>query len=295
MMRSWERLGAVSGILFFAAVIASFFTPETPDADDPTAEIASSIADDRTAHLVSVYLSGLATLFFLVFVGALWSRLRRAEAERGPSVLVALGGLGSAMMILVANGVFLALIEAADEGREPAAVRALFELDEIIFIGIGWTSAVFYLGAALSSLATGSLPRWLGWDRRRARGRLRGRLPWRLQHGRRRRRSGRNLLHRHSCQLHLDPGHEHRDAAGEPRSRAGGARALEEPGPLSGSHSGLLSPPAARRQTGAPPDACVSSVPSASRARSDAPPSHAEAEVQQLGSVVVLRPAHSHG
>jgi hypothetical protein len=163
MTRTWERLGALSGILFFAAVIASFFTPETPDADDPTAEIASSIADDRTAHLVSVYLSGIATLFFLVFVGALWSRLRRAEADRGPSILVALGGVGSALMILVANGVFLALIKAADEGREPAAVRALFELDEIIFIGIGWTSAVFYVGAALSSLATGSLPRWLGW------------------------------------------------------------------------------------------------------------------------------------
>jgi len=163
MTRTWERLGAVSGILFFAVVIASFFTPETPDADDPTAEIASSIADDRTAHLLGVYLSGIATLFFLVFVGALWSRLRRAEADRGPSVLVALGGVGSALMILVANGVFLALIEAADEGREPAAVRALFELDEIIFIGIGWTSAAFYVGAGLSSLATGSLPRWLGW------------------------------------------------------------------------------------------------------------------------------------
>jgi hypothetical protein len=163
MTSSWERLGAVSGTVFVATVIASFFTPETPDADDPTAEIASSIADDRTAHLVSVYLSGIATLFFLVFVGALWSRLRRAEADRGPSVLVALGGLGSAVMILVANGVFLALIEAADEGREPAAVRALFELDEVIFIGIGWTSAVFYVGAALSSLGTGALPRWLGW------------------------------------------------------------------------------------------------------------------------------------
>jgi hypothetical protein len=163
MTSNWERLGAVSGILFFAAVIASFFTPDTPDADDPTTEIVSSIADDRTAHLVSAYLTGIAALFFLVFVGALWSRLRGAEADRGPSILVALGGLGTALMILVANGVFLALVEAADEGREPAAVRALFELDEIVFIGIGWTSAAFYAGAALSSLATGSLPRWLGW------------------------------------------------------------------------------------------------------------------------------------
>lgn len=163
MTRDWERLGALSGMLFFAAVVASFFTPETPDADDPTAEIARSIADDRTAHLLSVYLQGIASLLFLVFVGALWSRLRRAEADRGPSILVALGGVGSALIILVSSGVFLALIEAADEGREPAAVRALFELDEIVFIVIGWTSAAFYAGVALSSLATRSLPRWLGW------------------------------------------------------------------------------------------------------------------------------------
>jgi hypothetical protein len=98
-----------------------------------------------------------------VFVGALWSRLRRAEPDRGPSILVALGGLGTAVIILVANGVFLALIEAADERRALGAVRALFELDEVIFIVIGWTSAAFYLGASLSSLATRSLPDWLGW------------------------------------------------------------------------------------------------------------------------------------
>jgi hypothetical protein len=160
--KSWERLGAASGVVFFVLVLASFFTPDTPDADDPTAEIVASIADDRTAHLFSVYLGFLATLFFLVFTAALWSRLRAAEPERGPSVLVLLGGLGSSLMILVANGVFLALIEAADEGREPEAVRALFQLDEIMFVGIGITTAAFYAGAALSALANNSLPRWLG-------------------------------------------------------------------------------------------------------------------------------------
>jgi hypothetical protein len=163
VIRDWQRLGAVSGLLFFVAVLASFFTPETPDADDATAEIVSSIADDRTAHLVTVYLQGIASLLFIMFVGALYARLRAAEIDRGPSILVALGGLGSAIIILISSGVFLALIEAADEGREPAAVRALFELDEVIFIVIAWTSATFYLGAALSSLTTGSLPRWLGW------------------------------------------------------------------------------------------------------------------------------------
>jgi hypothetical protein len=163
MIRDWQRVGAVSGILFFVAVLASFFTPDTPDADDPTAEIVSSIADDRSAHLVTVYLEGIASLLFIVFVGALYARLRAVEADRGASLLVALGGVGTAVIVLISSGIFLALIEAADEGREPAAVRALFELDEILFIVIGWTSAAFYAGAALCSLTTGGLPRWLGW------------------------------------------------------------------------------------------------------------------------------------
>jgi hypothetical protein len=163
MTRDWQRAGAISGILFFVLVIASFFTPETPDEDDPTAEIVSSFADDRTGHLVGVYIGGLASLLFLVFVGALWSRLRAAEADRGPSILVALGGIGTAIIVLVSNAVLMAVVDAADQGREPEAVRALFELDLVVFLGIGWTSAAFYAGAALSSLATGSLPRWLGW------------------------------------------------------------------------------------------------------------------------------------
>jgi len=163
MLRDWQRIGAISGILFFVAVFASFFTPETPDADDPTAKIASELADDRSAHLVTVYLLGLGSLLFILFVGALWSRLRAAEADRGPSIVVALAGIATAVIVLVSSMVFLALIEAADEGREPAAVRALFELDELIFLAIGWTSAAFYGGVAVSSLANGSLPRVLGW------------------------------------------------------------------------------------------------------------------------------------
>jgi hypothetical protein len=76
---------------------------------------------------------------------------------------VALGGVGTALIILIANGVLLALVEAADEGREPEAIRALFQLEEVLFIVIGWTSAAFYAGVALSSLPTRSLPPWLGW------------------------------------------------------------------------------------------------------------------------------------
>jgi hypothetical protein len=61
----------------------------------------SSIAEDRSGHLVTVYLQGMASFLFIVFVGTLWSRLRRAEPEPGPSVLVGL-------VILVSSGTLLA-------------------------------------------------------------------------------------------------------------------------------------------------------------------------------------------
>ena len=160
---SWERIAATSGILFVVVLVASFFTPETPDADDPTAEIVETVADDRSGLLTGAYLGSLAALLFLIFTAGLWTSLRRREPEPGPSVLVLLGGLGSSLIVLIANAATVALVYAADEGREPEAVRALFELDESLFLGVAMTSAAFYGGVALSALATRSLPAWLAW------------------------------------------------------------------------------------------------------------------------------------
>jgi hypothetical protein len=158
-----EALGGASGVIFFVVVVASFFTPEAPDVDEATATIVSELAEDRDGQVLSVYLGFLASFFFTVFTVGLWTWLRRAEVERGASVLVLLGGLGSVILVLIANGVFYALVDAAEEGREPEAVRALFELDQAILPAIAITSMVFYAGVALSSLATGALPRWLAW------------------------------------------------------------------------------------------------------------------------------------
>jgi bifunctional non-homologous end joining protein LigD len=86
----WERLGALSGVLFVVVVIASFFTPDTPGADDPTAEIVSSVADDRTGLILSAYLGFIATLLFLAQMGGLelhpwFSRVDTTPDARGKS------------------------------------------------------------------------------------------------------------------------------------------------------------------------------------------------------------------
>lgn len=159
----WERIGAVSGILFVLAVVATFFTPSTPDVDDPASEIRQTLVDDRGGLVAGVYLGGLAVLFFLGFLAVLYARLRRAESQPGPSVLVLLGGVATTVMILVVNAVVFTLVSAADQQAGDDALRALLELDSTLFIPTGFTFAVFHLGAALSILWSGGLPGWLGW------------------------------------------------------------------------------------------------------------------------------------
>jgi hypothetical protein len=159
----WERIGAVSGILFVVTIVASFFVPSTPDVDDPAAEIRESLVDDRNGLIAGVYLSGLGAFFFLAFLAALYLLLRRAEADIGPSVLALVAGVATTVMVVAVTGVVLALVGAADEQAGDDALRALLELDSALFIPTGFLFAAFHVGAGLSILQTGALPRWLGW------------------------------------------------------------------------------------------------------------------------------------
>ena len=159
---SWQRIGAVAGILWFATFIGTWFTPSTPDAEDPPVQIALELAQDVEGLRFAGWLIALGAVFFVIFSAALWSRLRAAETERGPSVLVALGGMGSALIIFIEATVNYALTEAVQARRDPAAVIALFELEEIVFVGIFFTAIIFYAGVALCERGVRTLPAWAG-------------------------------------------------------------------------------------------------------------------------------------
>ena len=157
------RIGGIAGIVFVVLVVATFFLPETPDADDRTLEIARQVKEDRDGLIAGIYISGIASALFLFFTAGLWARLRAGEPERGASVVTLLAGLGSSIIIIIGSMVLYALIDAADDGREPAAIRALFELSDPLFIGIGFTTIAFYAGVALSARAGRTLPAPLYW------------------------------------------------------------------------------------------------------------------------------------
>ncbi|MGY1741458.1 MULTISPECIES: DUF4386 family protein [unclassified Blastococcus] len=162
---TWDLVAAVAGLAFVVLVVASFFTPEVPTADDGGAAIAADIAADRTGHQWSLLLGFLADVAFLVFLAGLWSRLRRAEGRGGMwSGLVAIAGAVFTATIMVSEGLYLALVTGtAEVGDEPAVFTTLAVLNDWVgTVGIPAAAALF-LGITAAVVATRTLPQWLGW------------------------------------------------------------------------------------------------------------------------------------
>jgi hypothetical protein len=160
-----ERWAGGAGLLFVAALIASFFVPSTPDAGVADAALGPAIDADAQGLRAGVYLLGFAAAAFVVFAAGLAGRLRRGEGEQaGSSIVVVAGALVFSTLMLVASGVTMALTVAASESRDPAAVRALFELDEVVFIPAGFGLALMLLAAGAGIVGSRMLPAWLGWS-----------------------------------------------------------------------------------------------------------------------------------
>jgi hypothetical protein len=163
---TWDMVAAVAGLVFFVLVVASFFTPETPMADDGGEAIAADIAADRTGHQWSLLLGFLADIAFLVFLAGLWSRLRRAEGRGAMFAgLLAIGGAVFAAIIMVSEGLYLAMVTGTGQiAEDPAVFTTLAVLNDWVgFAGIPAGAALF-LGAAAAIVGTHALPRWLGWS-----------------------------------------------------------------------------------------------------------------------------------
>ncbi|MGY1770056.1 hypothetical protein [Blastococcus sp. SYSU D00813] len=162
---TWDLVAAVAGLVFVVLVVASFFTPGTPMADEGGAAIAADIAADRTGHQWSLLLAFLGDVAFLLFLAGLWSRLRRAEGRAGLfSGVVAIAGAVFAATIMVSEGIYLAMVSGTAEiDGDPAVFTTLAVLNDWVgFAGVPAGAALF-LGVAAAVVATRTLPHWLGW------------------------------------------------------------------------------------------------------------------------------------
>src|SRR6266508_1632494 len=160
----WERYGAAAGLVFVILVlIASFLPGESPPAiDDSAREIAKYFHGHSGAIQAGAFLSGLAGIAFLWFLGSLWSRIRRPEETRRLATIAAGGGVVTLGLALVS---FAINSTTALRFRElgPLGARFFWTLSNIVIGMASFSIAVLVIATSIAAIRTKVFPVWLGW------------------------------------------------------------------------------------------------------------------------------------
>jgi hypothetical protein len=167
----WQRLGAASGIVYVAVILAPDIIPRGPSEETTmtTAEaIAHSCATTTAAQLTdAIYpiTHILGYLFFLFFLGSLWSALRRAEGADGWLSAAAFGGgLVSLAIKFSGNPVGVAASRNACAGIDLQLWQVLQDMNSASNFTSFFPLAILSAASAVVAIRFGApLPRWLGW------------------------------------------------------------------------------------------------------------------------------------
>ena len=166
--RTFERLGALSGLAFVVlAVLSGFIYPQQPRVDSSPATTLTWVTDHRVALQTGMICDFVAAGVLLWFVGYLHRVLRRAEDGAESLAPIVLGaGLGVAITTALAAlpTAVLAFMVAQPGGiNDPTLVRMLGDLNTLFFSVTSVMTAVFLVGLGLAMLAREFATRWLGW------------------------------------------------------------------------------------------------------------------------------------
>ena len=161
-MRS-ERLAAASGAVYVLAILIGNGLHEAgaTGADDGPGILADLQRTPSPAQTTGLVLEVLGFTAFLVFLGALFRIMRRAERPDGWLAATAFGaGLVTVAVKLGSIGPSMAANLRVDD-LTPDLARTLNDLGGADFVISGYTSGIFVAAAAAATLASRVLPTWL--------------------------------------------------------------------------------------------------------------------------------------
>lgn len=161
-MRS-QRLALASGALYVLAILIGngLAEPGTIDGDDAVAVLAELQRGLSPVQTFGLTLEILGFALFVVFLGALYRTTRRAETRDSWLAVTALGaGLLTVAVKVASIGPAMAARMRADD-LSPELARTLEDINGAGFVVSGYTLGIFVAAAALATLVTRLIPRWL--------------------------------------------------------------------------------------------------------------------------------------
>jgi succinate dehydrogenase/fumarate reductase cytochrome b subunit len=157
LRRNW--LLPLTGVAFVVfLILSSVVGGEPPSADEDVTKIVEHYKDNKDSIMIASLLGSIAAVFLVFFANHLRHLMRASRTA--PTILA------GAAIVAVGAGIDItiqfALAEAAED-IEPTAVQALQALWDNDFMPMAIGIVVFLISAGTSTLATGALPKWLGW------------------------------------------------------------------------------------------------------------------------------------
>ena len=164
---SWQRLLALSGIVFALLFVVGWFTTGgvTPHYTAPDQDWTNWAQDNQWNGRISGFLMLLAGFVFLHFLGAIRSVLGSAESPvRGSGQLarVAFGGGLTGMAGMAMASVTLAAASSNGADADPVVSKAVATASGGPFLVAAMGFAAFLMAAGLLTLRTGVFARWTG-------------------------------------------------------------------------------------------------------------------------------------
>jgi hypothetical protein len=164
---SWQRLLALSGVLFALLFVVGWFTTGglTPHYSAPDQNWTNWAQDNQWNGRISGFLMLLAGFVFLHFLRAIRSALGNTESPvRGSGQLadVAFGGVLTGIAGIAIASVTLAAASTNGADVDPVVSKAVATAAGGPFLVAAMGFAAFLLAAGLLTLGTGVFARWTG-------------------------------------------------------------------------------------------------------------------------------------
>lgn len=160
----WRRwliwTGPLFAVLFL--VVGLVLNGSTPGDKASGAEVMKHFNSHQGRTSINAFLAPLGAALIVLFAAEIRARAReRGQRGAGPTVLVG-GAVLLAASLLSGAGLSLSLVTASDHNQSQVAqtLNVLSADNWIPFIG---GVAVFLIGAGMTVLSTGLVPKWLGW------------------------------------------------------------------------------------------------------------------------------------
>jgi hypothetical protein len=144
------------------ALVATFLPGESPPAiDDTPREIAEFFHGHSGAIQAGAFLAGLGGLFFLWFLGSLWSRLRRVEETRRLATIAVAGGVASITLALTGFSMNSA-IALRLQALGALGAKFFYTLSSITVAMASFTIAVLVIATSVAAMRARVFPAWFG-------------------------------------------------------------------------------------------------------------------------------------